>query len=133
MSVQPVSIQRKSDTRGSLAVLERARDIPFDIARLYWVSGVPADTPRGFHAHHATRQLAMCVAGSCRLLLVAPDGTENWAELAAQGPAIPIEPLVWHEMHDFSADCVLLVLADRGYDEADYIRDRAKWEDICRG
>jgi hypothetical protein len=26
-------------------------------------------------------------------------------------------------MHDFSEDCVLLVLASENYDEADYIRD----------
>jgi len=34
-----------------------------------------------------------------------------------------IEPMVWHEMVDFSADCVLLVLASGLYDEGDYIRD----------
>jgi dTDP-4-dehydrorhamnose 3,5-epimerase len=31
--------------------------------------------------------------------------------------------MVWHEMSDFSADCVLMVVADAPYDEADYIRD----------
>lgn len=34
-----------------------------------------------------------------------------------------IEPMVWHEMSDFTEDCILLVLADQVYDEADYIRD----------
>jgi hypothetical protein len=34
-----------------------------------------------------------------------------------------IEDLTWREMHDFSQDCVLLVLASEYYDEADYIRD----------
>ena len=34
-----------------------------------------------------------------------------------------IEDLVWREMHDFSKDCVLLVLASEHYDESDYIRD----------
>jgi hypothetical protein len=34
-----------------------------------------------------------------------------------------IEDLVWREMHDFSEDCVLLVLASEHYDESDYIRD----------
>ena len=29
----------------------------------------------------------------------------------------------WHEMYDFSPDCVLLVLASDIYDESDYIRD----------
>ena len=40
---------------------------------------------------------------------------------AAKGLKIP--PMVWHEMHDFSKDCVLLVLASEYYDESDYIRD----------
>jgi len=34
-----------------------------------------------------------------------------------------IEDLIWREMHDFSRDCVLLVLASEHYDELDYIRD----------
>lgn len=37
--------------------------------------------------------------------------------------ALTIPHLVWREMRDFSPDCVLLVLADSLYDEADYIRD----------
>jgi len=36
-----------------------------------------------------------------------------------------IGPGIWREMSDFSADCVLVVLADRAYDETDYIRDYA--------
>ena len=36
---------------------------------------------------------------------------------------LKIPPMVWHEMHDFSEDCVLLVLASEYYDESDYIRD----------
>ena len=31
--------------------------------------------------------------------------------------------MMWREMHDFSEDCVLMVIANHHYDEADYIRD----------
>ena len=34
-----------------------------------------------------------------------------------------IGPMIWREMHGFTADCVLMVLASEHYDEADYIRD----------
>ena len=34
-----------------------------------------------------------------------------------------IENMIWREMHDFSPDCVLLVLASEHYDELDYIRN----------
>ena len=31
--------------------------------------------------------------------------------------------MVWHEMFDFSPDCVLMVMASEHFEEADYIRD----------
>jgi hypothetical protein len=34
-----------------------------------------------------------------------------------------VGPMVWREMHDFSPDCVIAVLANENFDEADYIRD----------
>jgi hypothetical protein len=41
-----------------------------------------------------------------------------------------IEDMIWREMHDFSEDCVLLVLASEHYDESDYIRD---YDDFLKG
>ena len=37
--------------------------------------------------------------------------------------AIDLPPMLWHEMHDFSSDCMLLILASDYYFEKDYIRD----------
>ncbi|CCK00822.1 hypothetical protein BN128_1581 [Cronobacter sakazakii 696] len=31
--------------------------------------------------------------------------------------------MIWHEMFDYSENCVLMVLADDYYDESDYIRN----------
>ena len=39
---------------------------------------------------------------------------------------------MWHEMHNFSEDCVLLVLASDIYDEADYIRIYDDFLEIVR-
>ena len=41
-----------------------------------------------------------------------------------------IESLMWREMHDFSEDCVLLVLASEHFDESDYIRDYKQFKQI---
>jgi dTDP-4-dehydrorhamnose 3,5-epimerase-like enzyme len=46
---------------------------------------------------------------------------EVW--LDSPDKAIVIDKMIWHEMHEFSADCVLLVLASDFYDEQDYIRN----------
>jgi len=117
-----IDLPRRGDERGALVVAEAMADCPFEIRRVYWVFGTAEGVSRGFHAHHRTRQLAVCVSGSCDLRM--NDGRET-ATIRLDSPdrALPIEPMVWHEMHNFSPDCVLLVMADAEYDEADYIRD----------
>ena len=50
-----------------------------------------------------------------------------WLDSSIKGISLP--PMVWHEMHEFSPDCVLLVLASEHYDEKDYIRN---YEDFLR-
>jgi hypothetical protein len=45
---------------------------------------------------------------------------------------LTLGPMIWREMTDFSPDCVLMVLADAAYDEADYIRDYAEFLAMAR-
>ena len=112
----------KGDERGSLVALETDRDVPFTIERVYYLFGTKPGVARGFHAHRKLRQLAIAVSGACTMLL--DDGEERQElRLASPDVALTIPPMVWHEMRDFSPDCVLMVLADAPYDEADYIRD----------
>jgi dTDP-4-dehydrorhamnose 3,5-epimerase-like enzyme len=110
------------DDRGQLVALEGGVNIPFEIKRVYYLTGTKSGVPRGFHAHKELEQIAVCVSGKCRMIL--DDGNnrdEVWLDSPSQG--VEIRKMVWHEMHDFSKDCVLLVLASDFYDEADYIRD----------
>lgn len=110
------------DDRGSLVALEAESTIPFPIKRVYYIFATQKDVARGFHAHHNLKQVAICITGKCRMIL--DDGKtreEAWLDSPTKG--LVIGDLVWREMHDFSDDCVLLVLASEHYDEADYIRD----------
>ena len=50
-------------------------------------------------------------------------GGETSVLLDSALKGVLIGPGVWRVMRNFSSDCVLLVLADQHYDEADYIRD----------
>jgi dTDP-4-dehydrorhamnose 3,5-epimerase-like enzyme len=122
----------RGDARGSLIVLEGGRNVPFDIARLYYIFGTKAGVSRGFHAHRQLTQLAVCVSGSCVMML--DDGREQ-SRIVLDRPdvAIEIAPMVWHEMHDFSPNCVLAVLASDFYDEADYIRSFEDFITLLRG
>jgi dTDP-4-dehydrorhamnose 3,5-epimerase len=120
-----VSLAVRGDHRGRLIALEgSSAQVPFDIARVYYVFATAPGIERGFHAHLALTQLAIAVSGSCTIHF--DDGREKRAvRLERPDVAVTIPPMVWHEMHDFSADCVLMVLADAPYDEPDYIRDYA--------
>ncbi len=112
----------RGDDRGSLIAIEGGRDLPFAIARVYYVFGTSAGVDRGCHAHYKLRQLAIAVAGSCTMVL---DDGHGRVAVRLDDPALGLTmgPMIWREMTDFSPDCVLLVLADAAYDEADYIRD----------
>jgi dTDP-4-dehydrorhamnose 3,5-epimerase-like enzyme len=112
----------RGDERGNLIAVEGGRDLPFEIARVYYLFGTKGGVDRGLHAHSRIQQYAVCVIGSC--LMVLDDGTER-DEVLLNRPdlGIHLPPLVWHTMRDFSPDCVLLVLADAPYEEAEYIRN----------
>ncbi|MFT0531219.1 sugar 3,4-ketoisomerase [Castellaniella hirudinis] len=110
------------DARGSLVALEGNKTVPFDIRRVYYLFDTKAGVSRGFHAHRRLQQVAVCVTGSCRMVL--DDGVRR-EDVLLDSPVrgLVIRSMVWREMHDFTPDCVLLVLASEHYDPADYIRD----------
>ncbi|MCO4322072.1 sugar 3,4-ketoisomerase [Aliidiomarina quisquiliarum] len=110
------------DERGSLVALEGNKNVPFTIKRVYYIFDTKKGVSRGFHAHKKLQQVVICIAGSCRM--VVDDGAtreEAWLNSSLKG--LLINGFVWREMHDFSDDCILLVLASEHYDEADYIRN----------
>lgn len=121
MKSQLINFQKKGDDRGSLIALEKEHNVPFDIKRVYYIFDTTDGVRRGFHAHKNLKQLAICVKGSCKFLL--DDGiNQQTYGLSEPTKGLYIEGLIWREMFDFSSDCVLMVLADAYYDEADYIR-----------
>lgn len=120
------------DERGSLVALEGTKNIPFEIKRVYYIFGTALNVARGFHAHKKLQQVAICITGRCRMVL--DDGhsrEEVWLDSPYKG--LLINNMTWREMHDFSADCVLLVLANEYYDESDYIRDYSDFIAMVRG
>ncbi|WP_429115861.1 sugar 3,4-ketoisomerase [Aeromonas veronii] len=119
------------DERGHLVAIEGNCHIPFDIKRVYYLFGTKPGVARGFHAHKKLRQLAVCIKGSCRFVM---DDGDNKEEVILSTPdkGLLIDAMQWHEMYDFSDDCVLMVLADQLYDESDYMRDYIKYIEAVR-
>lgn len=120
--IQWIHFPPLGDERGSLVALETGKTVPFDIKRVYYIFATQKDVARGFHAHKNLKQIVVCVTGKCRMVLDdSKVRQEIWLDSPTKG--LLISDLVWREMHDFSQDCVLLVLASEHYDESDYIRD----------
>ena len=117
-----INFDTMGDERGSLISLEVNRNIPFAIKRVYYIFNTKPGVSRGFHAHKNLQQVLVCLKGSCTVLL--DDGkSKKKYQLKKANQGLFVDGVVWREMHDFSEDCVLLVLASDFYDEGDYIRD----------
>ena len=119
-----IDFQSLGDERGSLVAVEIGMEkvVPFDIKRVYYIYQTGDGVSRGFHAHRNLKQVAICLAGKCRMVLDNGNKREEvWMNSPTRG--LLIESMVWREMHDFSRDCVLLVLASEHYAESDYIRN----------
>ena len=111
-----------NDTRGNLTVVEGGSDIPFEIARAYWLYDVPGGESRGGHAHKQLWQLIVSASGSFEVLL--DDGQHRktvFLNRSYYGLLIP--SMIWRELTNFSSGSVCVVLASEHFDESDYFRD----------
>lgn len=107
---------------GDLTPIEELVDVPFNIKRIYYITKVPQDISRGFHAHRKLHQVLICLNGSIKIKAKSP---KEETEFILDNPSVGlyIGPYIWREMYDFSEGSVLLVLASDYYNEDDYIRN----------
>ncbi len=122
MEIKTITFAKHGDERGLLVAVEALKDIPFEIKRVYYITGADKNLRRGFHAHKDLVQVLVCVSGSCYVML--DDGKEKKDVLLSEPNAgLIVDKKIWHEMYDFSDDCVLLVFASDYYNESDYLRN----------
>ena len=126
-----LDFKTNGDDRGSLVALESNKNIPFNIKRVYYIFDTNSGVIRGLHAHKDLSQVMVCLKGSCRVVLD-NGSTKEQVVLDTPDKGLLIDSMMWREMHDFSADCVLLVLANEHYDESDYIRHYEDFIKIAR-
>ena len=110
------------DERGKLVVVEGAQDIPFDIQRVFYIYGSDSEVVRGQHANRNSEFVLINVSGSSKVR-VDNGFEEDIIELNRPRMGLYLPTMLWKDMYDFSADSVLLVLANTDYDGHEYIRD----------
>ena len=101
------------DRYTTLSIFEK---LPFQPKRIYYMQGMELGEIRGQHSHKKNKQVIICIQGDCYIQV---NGVGCKVE---ENDYIILEPSDWHEMFDFSPDCILLVLASEEYDKDDYIR-----------
>ena len=119
---KPIELPVVADPQGDLAFAEAETNIPFPIARAFYVYGIPAGAARGGHAHFALEEAVFCLSG--RLEITVDDGERRRTyELEDPHRGLYLPSMVWYDIGGFSPGTVYLAFASAPFDEADYIRD----------
>jgi len=108
--------------RGNLTVVQSKQDIPFSIARIFYIYGIPKECERGGHAHREAEQVFIAISGSFSLEVTDARQSKSYA-MKEPNCAVYVPPMIWAVVCAFSNDAVCLVLTNTSYDPADYIRD----------
>lgn len=124
MKQQPKIIQLPKivDTRGNLSFFESPKQLPFEIARTYWIYDVPGGEIRGSHAFKEQQEFIVALSGSFDIVL--HNGNEEIKfSLNRSYYGLFIPKMYWRRLENFSTNALALIVSDKHFDEQDYIRD----------
>ncbi len=120
--VKLILLPRFNDPRGNLSFAEENNQIPFKIARTYWIYDVPGGQGRGGHAYKSTNEFIIAMAGA--LDITVDDGSNRKTfTLNRSYYGLYIPKGLWRKMDNFSSASLALEFADTEYDRRDYIED----------
>jgi hypothetical protein len=109
-------------SRAHVVEVHGGSDLPFLLARVYYLYAVPPGMSRGAHAHKKLEQLIVAVGGSFDIRL--DDGTTSrTVRLDRPDAGLLVPRMLWRDLKNFSPRAVCLVLASLPFDEADYLRE----------
>jgi len=115
---------------GYLIPITSKQDVPFNMKRIFYVSGVHDNVSRGNHAHKLCSQVLVALEGTLDVFCY--DGT-NHREIVLdkRNLALLVPKGIWsHEI--YRKDTALLVMCDHIYDPKEYIKDLDEYEEWKR-
>jgi hypothetical protein len=117
-----IQLPKFPDPRGNLSFIEEENQIPFKIERTYWIYDVPGGETRGGHAYKTLQEFIVALSGSFDVVL--HDGKQEYRfHLNRSYYGLYIPKMYWRSMENFSTNSVAIVLADKAFNEKEYIRD----------
>lgn len=119
--VRVIQLPKILDERGNLSFFESGNQIPFSIARTYWIYDVPGGEQRGGHAYETLQEFIVAISGSFDVVL--NDGQrEKRFTLNRSYTGIYVPKMIWRQMENFSTNSLALIVTDKPYNEKEYIR-----------
>jgi hypothetical protein len=119
---QVLDLPRIRFREGNLTPIHSDGEVPFEIARVFYIYDVPGGEDRGAHAHKECHQLIVAASGAFEVELM--DGLLTRKVLLNRPyHGLYVPPGIWAQEVGFSSGSVCLVFASHNYDESDYIRD----------
>jgi hypothetical protein len=119
---RPITIRGVTDAGVGLAFAEGERDVPFAIARVYYLWNLQPGLVRARHAHRALQQVYLALHGSIDVHIRDDQGDRTIC-LGEPDQGLYLGPMVWRHVEARTPGAVLLVLASDIYSESDYFRD----------
>lgn len=119
---QIINLPKIVDKRGNLSFFENDNQIPFEIARTYWIYDVPGGELRGSHAFREQQEFIIALSGSFDVVLHNGEEEQRFV-LNRSYYGLYIPKMYWRKIENFSTNSLALIVSDKSYDEGDYIRD----------
>lgn len=117
-----IQLPKIFDKRGNLSFFENCKQIPFELARVYWIYDVPGGELRGSHAFKEQQEFIIAISGSFDITI--HNGSEEQTfSMNRSYYGLYIPKMVWRRIDNFSTNSLALIVSDRKFDEHDYIRD----------
>lgn len=127
-----INLPKIIDPRGNLSFFEHPNQLPFEIARTYWVYDVPGGEIRGSHAFKEQQEFIVALSGSFDVVLNDGEKEERFS-LNRSYYGLFIPKMYWRRLENFSTNSLALIVSDRGYNANDYVRDFIEFKNLKNG
>ncbi len=124
-----INLPKIIDKRGNLSFFEYSRQLPFEIARTYWIYDVPGGESRGGHAFKEQQEFIVALSGSFDVVLNDSEKELRFS-LNRSYYGLFIPKLYWRQMENFSTNALALIVSDKKFLEDDYVRDFTTFKTI---
>lgn len=119
--IRVIELPRYAREDGEIVVAQAFEQVPFPMARVFTLTA-PSGAQRGEHAHRRCTQFMVCVHGAVDVLC---DDSRDKKIFTLDRPnlALHVPPTIWNTVVFKEERSVLMVLCDRLFEEADYLRE----------